>query len=140
MSQLAGVLSTKLHRGRLAQAKMVRAALLKSDFLMRSLGRPNRDQVVTVRPLELTTLEAIDLSIGETLAGYLQRGAERLAERQWNDNAALVRWLYHYGLSREPTPSELELLSKALGPRPSPAAIEDVLWAVVMLPEFQIVR
>ena len=35
----------------------VRAALVKNDFLMRSLGRPHRDQVVTSRPAELTMLQ-----------------------------------------------------------------------------------
>ncbi len=72
-----------LTRGGGAQ-RMVRNSLLKSDFLTRSLGRPNRDQIVSVRPLELTTLEAIDLSNGETLAGYLRQGPNscRLAARR----------------------------------------------------------
>ena len=42
------------------KARMVRASLMKSDFLMRLLGRPNRDQIVSMRPSELTTLETID--------------------------------------------------------------------------------
>ena len=43
----------------------VRAALVKNDFLMRSLGRPHRNQVVTSRPAELTMLQAIDLANGQ---------------------------------------------------------------------------
>src|SRR4029453_13612357 len=35
--------------------------------LMRSLGRPNREQVVTVRPEQLTTLQALDLANGQIL-------------------------------------------------------------------------
>src|SRR5262249_2926080 len=42
-----------------AERRFVRAALLKSDPLMRSLGRPNREQVVTTRPDLLTTLQAL---------------------------------------------------------------------------------
>ena len=57
---------------------MVRASLLKSDFLMRALGRPNRDQIVTSRPSELTTLEAIDLANGQALANALKSGARRI--------------------------------------------------------------
>lgn len=56
----------------------VRAALVENDFLMRSLGRPNRDLVVTTRPSDLTTLQAIDLANGEVLADYLHRGAVNL--------------------------------------------------------------
>ena len=41
-----------------------RAALLTCDLLMRSLGRPNRDQVVTTRPDDLSTLQALDLTNG----------------------------------------------------------------------------
>ena len=54
---------------------MVRASLVKSDALMRALGRPNRDQIVSMRPSDLTTLEAIDLANGETLATAIERGA-----------------------------------------------------------------
>ena len=41
-----------------------RASLVKSDLLQRSLGRPNREQIVSMRPNELSTLEAIDLANG----------------------------------------------------------------------------
>ena len=60
----------------------IRAALVKNDFLMRSLGRPHRDQVVTSRPAELTTLQAIDLANGQILADYLAKGARALKGRK----------------------------------------------------------
>jgi hypothetical protein len=47
-------------------------------FLMRSLGRPHRDQVVTSRPAELTMLQAIDLANGAILSKYLNEGANNL--------------------------------------------------------------
>ena len=74
-------LTAGLARGKAGDLMMVRAGLLNSDFLMRSLGRPNRDQIVSSRPEELTTLEAIDLSNGETFAKALQIGAGRFAQR-----------------------------------------------------------
>ena len=70
--------------------------LVKSDFLMRSLGRPNRDQIVTSRPADLTTLEAIDLSNGETLALALKAGAESYAEDKLSDHE-LVKQIIHCG-------------------------------------------
>ena len=47
---------------------------------MRSLGRPNREQVVSDRPAMLTTLQALDLSNSPLLAETLSRGAPNIAE------------------------------------------------------------
>jgi hypothetical protein len=140
MSRLEGELNSLLARGQSSSQQMVRASLVKSDFLMRSLGRPNRDQIVSVRPLELTTLEAIDLANGEALASVLRQGAAKLQAREWKSPEEFITWLYRYALCREPTPDELQTLSEAIGDKLTASAIEDVLWAVVMLPEFQIVR
>ena len=113
----------------------VRAALVKNDFLMRSLGRPHRDQVVTTRPAELTTLQAIDLANGDILAQYLQQGAQQLTGKH-----GLGNWLYRHALSRLPTTGELNILKDVLGTRPDPAVVEDLLWLVFMQPEFQMIR
>ncbi len=129
-----------LAQGLSASKQMVRAALMKSDFLMRSLGRPNRDQIVSMRPTELTTLEALDLSNGETLATTLQLGADKLAARAWKSNTELTTWLYTHALSRAPTKEELSAAEEALSASRGPAQIEDLLWAVVMQPEFLFVR
>ncbi|PQO28822.1 DUF1549 domain-containing protein [Blastopirellula marina] len=138
--RVSGQLTNLLSQGNNAAQRMVRASLLKSDFLMRSLGRPNRDQVVTVRPLELTTLEAIDLSNGEPLAKMLHQGAITLGQREWKSPDEFVTWLYNYALSRNPTAEERNTLSAAIGNNLETNSIEDVLWAVFMLPEFQLVR
>jgi hypothetical protein len=119
---------------------MVRAALLKSDFLMRSLGRPNRDQIVSSRPNELTTLEAIDLSNSETLARALAQGGSRLADRTWPDVDSLLVHVYRSALTRDPTAAELATLRQVLGPEPSAQSIADMLWAVFMTPEFLLIR
>ncbi len=42
----------------------IRASLVPADPLLRSLGRPNREQVVSTRPEQLTTLQALELSNG----------------------------------------------------------------------------
>jgi hypothetical protein len=117
----------------------VRAALVKNDFLMRSLGRPNRDQVVTSRPNELTTLQAIDLANGDTLANYLQSGAKHLISQK-KSSQDLSTWLYRYTLSRSPTAAELSILTAIAGKDQNPISVEDLLWLVFMQPEFQIIR
>jgi len=125
---------------------MVRASLLKNNAFLTALGRPTRDQVVSMRPSELTTLEAIDLANGQLLADAIAEGAPRRLKAfggaQPNAEAAeqLARWLFVYALSREPTPDELTLCCELLGDRPMPQAVEDLMWSVFMLPEFQLVR
>tara|TARA_R110002096_G_scaffold54517_22_gene140690 strand:+ start:3780 stop:5669 length:1890 start_codon:yes stop_codon:yes gene_type:complete len=119
-----------------AQVPPVRAALVKNDFLMRSLGRPHRDQVVTTRPKELTTLQAIDLANGDILAGYLTAGAKLLASKA--TQSGFVDWLYQYALARLPTADERAVINEVA--TQDLVALEDVLWLVFMQPEFQIIR
>ncbi len=120
--------------------RMTRTSLLKSDFLMRSLGRPMREQIVSMRPSELTTLEAVDLTNGSTLANYLTLGATRLADRRSDDRSGLIDYLYQFAFSRKPTTDERSVLEGVLSPAPTSQEIEDVLWAIFMMPEFMLVR
>ncbi len=119
---------------------MVRASLLKNDFLMKSLGRPSRDQIVSMRPNELTTLEAIDLANGPTFADALSRGAEQLAKRPWAKRSQLIRHVFQFSLSREPRDDELKTVSEFLSEPLEAKEIEDFLWSVFMMPEFLLVR
>ncbi len=118
---------------------MVRASLVNSDLLMRALGRPNREQIVSMRPDNITTLEAIDLANGEALAGLLKGGAERL-DREAAPADKLVDSVFMQALGRRPSPPEKAALVKEMGMRPSRQTIEDLLWTVLLLPEFQFVR
>lgn len=122
------------------ETPMVRASLLKNNALMRSLGRPTRDQIVSMRPTGLTTLEAIDLANEQTLADAFEAGGTRLIQTVGGDADALVRHLYAFALSREPTEEELAVLRDRIGDPPSPTAVQDVLWAICMLPEFLLVQ
>jgi hypothetical protein len=122
------------------RALPARAGLVKSDLLQRSLGRPNREQIVSMRPNELSTLEAMDLANGQAMAGLLTAGAARLKQRAWASPEALARWLYLSALSREPAAKELAVAVGLLGPDLSEQGIADLLWAVCMLPEFQTIR
>lgn len=61
-----------------ATAKYAREWELKSTPLTRAMGRPIRDQVFTTREDSATTLQALELVNGDTLAILLKRGALRL--------------------------------------------------------------
>lgn len=123
----------------LAGSPPVRAGLVNNDFLMRSLGRPHRDQVVSTRPSELTTLQAIDLANGAALAGYLSKGAKRLM-REKHAVETLPDWLFRFAYARDPGPGERPLLGEVIGDGTDPVAMEDLLWLVFMQPEFQLIR
>lgn len=145
-ARLNGELTQSLSRGLAVGNKMARASLMKGDFLMRSLGRPNRDQVVTVRPTELTQLEAMDLSNGQTLADWLAQGAVKwhstLKANGENDKTgrAIIEQLYLQALCRAPTANEWRAIEELIGDELEVVELEDILWAIVMLPEFQYVR
>lgn len=129
-------------------AEPVRAALVNADLLMRAMGRPNREQVVTTRPEELTTLEALDLTNGEILTDLVTRGAghiqKRFAAAPANCNSDLAERiahdLYRQALSREPSAAELATAVELLGDGNNPEGIADFLWVVFMLPEFQLIQ
>lgn len=123
-----------------SSAVPARASLMKSDLLQRALGRPNREQIVSMRPNELSTLEAIDLSNGQALTNLLSAGAAKLKKRKWSSPEELARWLYVSALSREPAPAELKVAAGMVGADLSEQGIADLLWAVCMLPEFQTIR
>ena len=117
----------------------VRAALVKNDFLMRSLGRPHRDQVVTSRPAELTMLQAIDLANGAILSKYLNAGANNLKAKA-GESDKFINWLYEHTLGRLPTSGEQEIISSVMTDPKDSQQVEDLLWLVFMQPDFQIIR
>ncbi len=123
------------------EAEPVRASLVVSSPLMRSLGRPNREQVVTTRPEELSTLQALDLTNGPELAELLDRGARNLrdAHPDW-DREQFIDWIFRSALSRRPSPPERETALAILGEPLNEQGLGDLLWAVFMLPEFQLIQ
>jgi mono/diheme cytochrome c family protein len=116
----------------------VRAALVGADPLMTALGRPNREQVVTTRPTTATTLQALEMTNGGTLSEVLKRGAEILAE-DGTSSRALIERIYKQGLGRKPTGDEIKMAQELLGKTVKKEGVEDFLWAMTMLPEFQLI-
>jgi len=119
---------------------MVRAVLVKGTALMAALGRPNRDQVVTSRPSDLTTLEAIQLANEQSLADEFSRGGAAILRDRGPSADAIVVWLYAAALGRQPAPVEAAAARDLLGAEPTKDSVADCLWAIVMLPEFQLIR
>lgn len=139
-ARVAGGIQEALNQARSSGKYRVRASLMKSDLLQRTLGRPNREQIVSVRPEELSTLEAMDLSNGSILAGELSKGAKKLLTRDWKSSDALIDYLYVSALSRSPNKGELELARTVMGTNRSVEGLEDFLWSLILLPEFQLIR
>jgi mono/diheme cytochrome c family protein len=124
-----------------AERRFVRAALVPANALLRSLGRPNREQVVTTRPDQLTTLQALDLANGQVLADTLSRGARAMLKADPKATAEeRVRALYQKALCRPPTAEELRVARELAGTPVTADGLADLLWAVFMLPEFQLIR
>ena len=117
-----------------------RASLMVSDPLQVALGRPNREQVVTTRADQATTLQALELANGRTFAALLQKAAAQLAQDAPGDARSFGQHLYRRALGREPTAGELTLATELLGPAVEPAGIQDLLWVISMLPEFQLIH
>jgi hypothetical protein len=119
---------------------VARASLMAADPLMASLGRPNREQVMTVRQGTATTLQALELTNGATLARLLKKGADKLAADTPADTAALVTSLYRKALSRPPTAAEQAAAVAVVGSPVKSEGVQDLLWALTMLPEFQLIN
>jgi mono/diheme cytochrome c family protein len=117
-----------------------RAVMTVSNPLTVAMGRPNREQVVTARPSAATTLESLELTNGPTLSELLQKGSKRLVKAPDTDGEALIQSLYVKAVGRAPTAKELELATQVVGEKPKAEGVEDLLWAMVMLPEFQLIR
>lgn len=117
----------------------IRASLTKTDPLLMALGRPGREQVTTLRQSTATTLQAIELTNGALLDTLLKQGAEHwLADEP--DPRRQITSLYNRALGRDPTPPELTESLTLLGSPPTVSGTQDLLWALTMLPEFQLIE
>ncbi|MBI3868206.1 MAG: DUF1549 domain-containing protein [Verrucomicrobia bacterium] len=117
----------------------IRESLVASDTLTSALGRPPREQVVTVRASTITTLQALELANGETLARLLKEGAQKWIASKPANPEALARDLYVKAFSRTPNDAELGVAKEMLGTVMDEPRVEDFLWAIAMQPEFQLI-
>jgi hypothetical protein len=116
----------------------VRASALRENPFLSVLGRPNREQVVTARDPLATTLQALELSNGQTFDDLLKSGAQAWLR---GDTARdlLLRKIYGTALGRPANAKEITVAAELLGETPSGEQMSDFLWSVIMLPEFQLI-
>ena len=118
---------------------VVRASLVASDPLMVALGRPNREQITTTRSGTATTLQGLELTNGETLNRVVKRGAEKMLANHKGSTSELVERVFVKSLGRDATRNELKLANELVGKPATQEGLEDLLWSIAMLPEFQLI-
>ena len=118
----------------------VRASLVKLDPFLKAMGRPTRENVTTSRDDWATLLEALAFTNGEFFSQTLQMAAEQWWERTGGDAEDLIYQLYQRTLGRQPNDRELRIALDLLEQEASTKGAEDLIWSVVMLPEFQLIE
>lgn len=115
-----------------------RASLVVNNSFLSALGRPNRETVSTGRESQANLLQALELTNGVRFNAALKKGAERW-KANYPSTDKLVTEIYRTSLNRKPQPAELKIAQQALGTHPSVDALADFLWAIMLLPEFQLI-
>jgi uncharacterized membrane protein/mono/diheme cytochrome c family protein len=116
-----------------------RASLVKNDPFLTALGRPNRETVSTSRTSQANLLQALELTNGAKYNDALKKGA-LIWKAKYPSSDLLVKELYRNALGREPQPKELAVAEKIVGKTPSLEGIQDLVWAISLHPEFQLIN
>ena len=122
-----------------AEQDFARASMVKLDPFLKALGRPTRENVTTSRDDQATLLQALELTNGEFFDDVLQEGATSWLKKYGNDSETMVNQLYLTSFGRQPTVEEKNLMTDVLGENPGTEEVQDLLWATVLLPEFQFI-
>ncbi|WP_171062811.1 DUF1549 domain-containing protein [Larkinella sp. C7] len=116
-----------------------RASLVKNDPFLTALGRPNRETVSTSRTSQANLLQALELTNGAKFNDALKKGAQ-IWKAKYPSSDQIVKELYRNALGREPQPKELAVAEKIVGKTPSIEGIQDLVWAISLHPEFQLIN
>ena len=116
-----------------------RASLVKNDPFLTALGRPNRETVSTSRTSQANLLQALELTNGSKFNDALKKGAQ-IWKAKYPSSDLIVKELYRNALGREPQPKELAVAEKIVGKTPSIEGIQDLVWAISLHPEFQLIN
>lgn len=136
------IVAQKLLAQQLLEDKSVllypRASLVVNNSFLTALGRPNRETVSTSRESQANLLQALELTNGERYNSALKQGAENW-KKKYGKGDVIIKEIYRKALSREPQEKEFEVAKQVLGDAPGTEAIQDFFWAIMLLPEFQII-
>ncbi|MDP6859069.1 MAG: PSD1 and planctomycete cytochrome C domain-containing protein [Verrucomicrobiales bacterium] len=116
-----------------------RAGMRNLDRLMRTLGRPKRDVVVTRRESTATTAQLIELSNGKPLADLMARGGQEWV-KQRKGPESIIGSIFTSALGRLPSKMEIKTAHKIVGDPINAKGVEDLLWMLAMHPEFQLIH
>ena len=125
------------------QGAHLRAALAFDDPLLASLGRSSREQVVTRRDGIATTLQVLEMTNGLTLDAKLRKGAEQWVanrNRATSTPEGLVDLLWRTAFGRAPTADERATALELVGVPARADGVQDLLWSITKLPEFQLIE
>ncbi|WP_373496249.1 DUF1549 domain-containing protein [Aquiflexum sp.] len=115
-----------------------RASLVANNSFLTAMGRPNREIVSTSRDSQANLLQSLELTNGEKLNNVLQKGADYWKEK-YPSSDAIIQEVFAQTLNRKPSQKEFQIAKAALGDQPETDKIQDLFWAVLLLPEFQLI-
>jgi hypothetical protein len=116
-----------------------RAGLRNITPLLRTLGRTDRDVVVTQRESVATTAQLIELSNGKAVADLMARGGKAWLE-SGKTSAEIVTALFASALGRMPSENEKKSAEEIVVAPAATEGIEDLLWMLALHPEFQLIH
>lgn len=116
----------------------VRAAFVANNDFLKALGRPNREIVSTSRDSQASLLQALELTNGTQLDSAIILGSKKWKEK-YPESGELTEAIFIKTLNRKPEEKEMELAKTVMGNKPSEEQIQDFLWAMMLLPEFQLI-
>lgn len=117
----------------------VRASLVANNSFLTALGRTSREVVQTTRDTQANLLQTLELTNGEIFNSVLRRGAAQWKEK-YQQSDVIIEEVYEKALGRKPQREEVLVARAALGEAPTEESIQDLFWAVLLLPEFQIIH
>jgi uncharacterized membrane protein len=118
--------------------KFARASLVKNDPFLTALGRPNRENVSTSRTSHANLLQALELTNGHMFNTALEFGAKEWKE-EYDTSEKIINAVYKRALGRYPENAEMKVALQVLGTSRNEDDIQDFLWAIMLLPEFQLI-
>jgi uncharacterized membrane protein len=121
-----------------ATPAFTRASLVANNRFLTALGRPNRENVSTSRESQPNLLQALELTNGDRFNAGMQKAAAQW-KAQYKTGDAILQELYSRALNRQPNKKEKAAALKWLGTNPNEEVIQDFFWAMLLLPEFQLI-
>ncbi|MEJ7693600.1 DUF1549 domain-containing protein [Daejeonella sp.] len=115
-----------------------RASMVVNNTFLTALGRPNRETVSTSRESQANLLQALELTNGERFNSMIRIGAQNWKQK-YKTSDIIIKEIYKRALGREVQPGEFKVAKKLLGDKPATDSIQDLFWAILLLPEFQII-